>query len=160
MTRIQYSAIAGLALIVGFALFGAWLGTPAPIGESFGATIRAFASDDKTRLIIAAILIDVIMGIAAAIHIGIFDAQKVAKFHATNVLPYVLAYMLLWALQMFGLQAVLPDSLKDALASISFGTIVTTLTGSIINNIARLRAPIVATSDNNMFAPKPNDVQG
>jgi len=160
MNRIQFSPYVGLGLIILFALLGAFFGTPEPSGSTFGDTIRAFASDDKTRMIIAAILIDVVLGISAAMRIGTFDAQAVAKFHSSNVLPYVLAYLMLWSLQVFGLGSALPSTMSDAIASVSFGTIVTTLTGSIFNNVNRLRTPIVPTSDNGMVHTTLTDGHG
>lgn len=151
MNRVQFSPYVGLGLIVLFALLGAFFGTPEPSGSTFGDVIRSFATDDKTRVIVAAIVVDVVLGIAAAMRIGTFDMQQVAKFHSSNVLPYVVAYLLLWSLQVFGLAGALPLVLSDSIASISFGTIVTTLTGSIFNNIERLRAPIVATAQDTMI---------
>lgn len=160
MNRIQFSPYVGFGLLVIFVLIGAFLGTPEPIGSTFGDTIRAFATDDKTRVIIGAILIDVILGVSAAMRIGTFDVTAIAKFHSTNVLPYVLAYLLLWSLQVFGLASALPLTLSDSIASVSFGTIVTTLTGSIVNNVGRLRAPVSTTSDNDMLHVTPTDAHG
>jgi hypothetical protein len=72
----------------------------------------------------------------------------------------VVAYLLLWSLQVFGLSNALPLVLSDSIASVSFGTIVTTLTGSIINNVGRMKASIASTSDNGMAHAQPTDVHG
>jgi len=46
----------------------------------------------QVKTVAGLVLIDVVLGVAAAIRAGIFDWQKLADFYLTNVLPYILGY--------------------------------------------------------------------
>lgn len=135
-------AVTALIFVILFTLFGLWVGTPKPNdAATFAATLKAFASDTKTRIILSGILIDVITGIAAALHLRVFDPQAQARFYVTNVLPYVLGYFLVWCITLFGLESAVAPTMQETLASIGFAMIASTLTSSISANITNLRKP-------------------
>jgi len=58
--------------------------------------LRMFANDGRVKTLAALILIDVVLGIAAAIKSGVFDIKKVGQFYKTMVIPYVLGYLAIW----------------------------------------------------------------
>ena len=131
--------ILALALVVAFVGLGLWFGTPQPItSETFAGTLRRFASDPKTRTMLAMILIDVITGVMKALRLRTFDAKQLARFYGSNVVPYVLGYLLVWVLSLLGLDSVLSPDLQNGLASLGFAMIGTSLTASIIGNLTAI----------------------
>lgn len=133
-----YFAIAG---IFAFAVIGLIAGSPNVFtGDDFGAVLRAFATDTKTRSIFGAIFADVLTGVIAALRVGTFDAQRLAKFYASNVLPFVLGFALLWSVAAFGLSDFLPAALGDAASSLGYAAIMSALGASIIDNVRRAQA--------------------
>lgn len=151
----------GLIFVVVFSGVALYLGAPNTQGkETFGGILYEFASDIKTKTIFVAIFVDVVTGVAASLHIGTFDPQKIAAFHKSNVLPYVLGYLMVWTLTAFGATDVLPASIGDGFAALCYGAIMTALTGSVIDNSARFRAQIVPTSEDIGYASKPTERHG
>jgi len=141
-----YSILA-VVLIIAFTAIGLWFGTPEPTnGQTFADVLRRFGQDSKTRTILAFILVDVVLGVMCALRLRIFDIQRLATFYASNVLPYILGYLLVWILVLLGLDGFLPPMIQDGIASLGFSMIVTTLTGSIIDNLQRMTTPLSFTS--------------
>lgn len=131
--------VLSLALVVAFVGLGIWLGTPEPSpDQTFAGTLRQFATDNKTRTILALILVDVVTGIMKALRLRVFDPQQLARFYGSNVVPFVLGYLLVWVLSLLGLDAVLSPLVQDALASLGFAVISTTLTASIVENLQQV----------------------
>ena len=54
--------------------------------------LMAFVQDTRVRTIFGLIILDVALGLIAAIKTGTFDWKKVAQFYKTNIVPYVLGY--------------------------------------------------------------------
>ena len=156
-----YSILAVLLLVV-FTVIGIWFGTPDPVaGDTFGTMLRRFGTDDKTRTILAFILVDVVTGVMCALRLRIFDIQRLANFYASNVVPYLLGYLLVWILTLLGLDGAIPPALQTGLASLGFAAIVTTLTGSIVNNLQRMTTPLSFTTTADAgIAPPPSNPQG
>lgn len=150
-----------LALIAGFTIIGIWFGTPEPItGETFAATLRRFGNDDKTRTILALILTDIVTGVMCALKLRIFDMQRLAGFYGSNVVPYILGYLLVWVLTLLGLDGVISPLIQQGLASLGFAAIGTTLTGSILDNVQRMRTPLAFHSSDVTTAGPPTNAQG
>lgn len=148
MQQLSRNTVAyiSLGLLAVFTVLGFWFGTPKPTEDmNFTDLLSTFFSDPKTRSIFLAITIDVVTGIAAALHLHTFDLQRSATFYASNIMPYVLGYLLVWSLALLGLDTLLPQMWQEALASIGSGVIVSALGGSIMDNVSRLRAPVVDT---------------
>ena len=158
--RNAYSVLA-VVLVLVFTVIGVWFGTPDPqAGETFAGTLRRFATDDKTRTILAFILVDIVTGVMCALRLRIFDMQRLANFYASNVVPYILGYLLVWVLTLLGLDGVLPPAVQSGLASLEFAAIVTTLTGSVIDNVQRMTTPLSFTDVNTTVATPPSNPQG
>lgn len=150
-----------LILVIAFTAIGIWFGTPEPSADqTFAGTLRRFATDDKTRTILAFILVDIVTGVMCALRLRIFDIQRLAGFYASNVVPYILGYLLVWILTLLGLDGVLPVQLQAGLASLGSAAILTTLTGSILDNMQRMSAPLSYTEGDHMAARTPQDTQG
>lgn len=153
-----YSILA-VVLVITFTAVGIWFGTPEPSpDQTFTGVLRRFGTDDKTRTILAFILVDVTTGVMCALKLRVFDIQRLANFYASSVVPYILGYLLVWVLVLLGLDSVIPPSIQTGLASLGFSMIVTTLTGSIIDNVQRMSTPLsfTATSDAGIAQPPAN----
>ena len=92
--------------------------------------------------ILGLIFMDVVVGIALAVRLRIFDWRAVADFYSTNVLPYAIGYLAVAGGTLFIAPELLPGDVGDALALIGpwlgFGAIASQLVfGSLLPN-ARL----------------------
>jgi hypothetical protein len=141
MAASKTNAYFAIAAIFGFAVIGLIAGSPNVFTvDSFGDVLRSFATDAKTRSIFGFIFADVVTGVIAALRIGTFDAQRIAKFYATNVVPYVVGYALLWSVAAFGLADVLPADIGNGVASLGYAAIMASLGASTIDNVRRASA--------------------
>jgi len=154
-------AVTGVLVIL-FALVGLYFGAPPQDTQSrdLASIVLAFLREDQTRSILAMILIDVATGVIAALRVNTFDGQRLAGFLQTNVIPYVLGYMIVWLLAYFGLAGMLPAPVLDGLASFGYGAVMSTLTISIVDNLARARAGTVAPEGAPLYSKLPVDGQG
>lgn len=158
--RNTYSILAVL-LVAAFTAIGIYFATSEPItGDTFATVLRRFGTDSKTRMILAFILVDVITGIMCALRLRVFDIQRVADFYKSNVIPYILGYLLVWVLTLLGLDGVLPLAIQDGLASLGFGAIATSLTGSIIDNVQRMSTKLSYTDTLDQVAEPPANPMG
>lgn len=137
--------IIALLLVVLFAWLGMyWGATPFLLdlsnAGSFGAVLRGFALEPQTRSIIVLIIVDVVTGAIAALRVGTFDTQRLAGFMASNVLPYLLGFMLFWFLAYFGFADYLSEPINSAIVSLAFGAVMASLCVSIVDNVLRGKA--------------------
>lgn len=150
-----------LAAIFAFAALGLIFGSPNPFeAESFGDVLRDFARDTKTRTIFAMIIIDVITGVIAALRVGTFDAQRLARFYGSNVVPFVLGYALFWSISIFGLAEFLPDDLAAGVASLGFAAAMASLVASTIDNVRRAQAGASPPDADALVNREPSSAQG
>lgn len=160
-STVRIQAIFAAALVALFAIVGLYFGSPpdSSNGETFGSILRAFAREPQTRTILTWILIDVVTGVIAALRVNNFDGSQLARFMFSNVLPYVLGYMLFWYLNYNGLIDLLPAVVVNGIVSIGYATVMTTLSVSILDNIARAQAGTVPPHDvlvNNLTPAEPH----
>lgn len=93
--------------------------------------------------IIGLIFMDVVVGIALAVKMGVFDWNRVAEFYATNVLPYILGYIAVAGGTLFITAELLPGDVAEALGLVgswlSFGAIAAQVVfGSLLPNVKDL----------------------
>lgn len=158
-TQGQSIILIGVLLV--FTIIGLILGSPRSItANSFGEFIRAFASDGKTQAIFGSILIDVLTGVISSLRAKIFDMQRLGDFYLTNVIPYLLGYMLFWITAFFGLGDVLPATLTNGIASIGYAAIMAALLGSILDNLQRARTGTTQPEEIAMSTVPPIDPKG
>lgn len=130
-------------------------------GASFGSVLMAFGEDGKTRAILTAIILDVTTGVIAALRTNTFDAARVAQFYRSNVVPYVLGYLVYWLIVFLGFAEYASADVLAGVASLGFGAILTTLTASAIDNIRRAYTGTVPPSDAAIVSElSPNVPQG
>lgn len=165
MFRLQMNSTQGLiaaVLVVVFAVLGLWYGAPpeSALAGSFGAVVRAFAQETQTRMLLTAILIDVVTGVIAALRSGVFRADRIGGFLSSNVIAYMLGYMLFWYISYFGLIDLVPPGVAPLIASLGFGAAMASLGGSIIDNFARAQAGTTPPHDAIAVNLSPVDPQG
>lgn len=133
----SHAALFVVGMVI-FTIIGLLFGSESAISaDSFGDYLRAYSSDPQARAIFVAILVDVATGIMAAMRLGVFNVQQSAKFYMTNVLPYVLGFLLVWTLAYFGIEQ--DATIRNTLGAMGYGIIMTALGGSIFDNIKRAR---------------------
>jgi hypothetical protein len=142
-----------VAGVVVFALVGLWFGRPPELAPlTFGDILIQFSQDNRTRILLFAILVDVVTGIIGASRMGTADAQRTGAFFDTNILRYVLGYLLFYCITIFGLDGVLPEVFTNTLASLGYGAAMTSLTASIIDNSKRASFGSAPTEADHMYA--------
>lgn len=67
------------------------------IWASIVAAIAAFFTDPRVVTIYMLIVLDVLLGIAAAIRQKKFDFRRVGEFYLTMVIPYIIGYLAFYA---------------------------------------------------------------
>jgi hypothetical protein len=107
-----------------------------PAIEDVLNAVAGFFVDARFHVIALMIFVDLGLGLSAAIRSGEFDWARVGDFYRSNVVPYVLSYLVLYIA--FDVMPGLGDFVDQALKSISFAAIVASLGGSIKKNLDKL----------------------
>ena len=162
LTNTRYQAYATGALVIAFMLVGLYFGVDpqAANAGTFGDVLRTFARETQTRSIVVMILIDVVTGVIAALRVGTFDGQRLASFLGSNVLPYVLGYMLFWFLSYFGLSSLLAPPIAAIVANFGYAGVMSTLSMSIVDNSARASRGSVPPHDVSLPTAIPTNTRG
>lgn len=100
-----------------------------------------FFRDERTLTLAALIAADVIIGIIAALRSGQFSFQQVANFYRTNVVPFILGYMLVYAITVLGVASLLGSIWGEIAATVGAGPAVLNLVTSIARNLVAIRTP-------------------
>lgn len=104
-----------------------------------GAMLAAFFLSWQFKTIAGLILADFGLGVAKALRVGDFEWTKLAAFYRSNVMPYVLGYMVLYGAVQFVIPAEAMDGLGEtinqATVTLAWGALVGTLLASIGDNI-------------------------
>lgn len=128
--------LAALLLVIVYAIIGVWLGTSTPnAGDTFTATLLQFGNENKLRVILAFILVDVLTGVIATVKMRTFDLERLGQFYGASIVPYVFGYLLVWALILLGLDGVINEQLQTIILCIAFACITASLTASIQKNV-------------------------
>lgn len=127
-----------LVLVFASRVYGWGAPAPDPIDMStvWEAVVRFF-HDTRLYLVLVLIGLDLVMGIAAAIKVGLFQWDMVAQFYRTMVVPYIIGYLALYvafALVPGGLDGIL----GQGLVTTAFAAIAANLAGSIWGNLQAL----------------------
>lgn len=99
------------------------------------AELVALFGTPQVKYIVILIMVDVVLGIIAALMRGNFRMGKLAKFMVKPVLGYVLG---------FGVLQMVAQALPSLVmvAQMAYILIVLALVGSILNNLAKMGLPI------------------
>lgn len=110
--------------------------------EEIGDLVLAFFSDPFVRALIGLIVLDFVLGIAAAFRTRTFDLAKMADFYTTNVIPFVLGYAAFYvATKLIIDPAILGDwanVVGEGAIKVAWVAIVGTLGKSIYENVKKL----------------------
>lgn len=108
-----------------------------------------FFNDPTTKTLFAAILLDLVLAVAAALKLGKFDMRKLADFYRSKVLPYVLGFCLVFAFGYLGLSQWLGSLIWGQVTSIfGAGLIMVSLLGDIGDHLKELqRDPLADPQD-------------
>lgn len=101
----------------------------------------------QLRTVVALVLIDLVLGVASALKRGAFHWSAVANFYITNVIPYVLGYVVLY----LAITYIMPSDvggidlgpLTPVAITIAWGFVAMTLVSSIRSNFEELYRPPV-----------------
>ena len=113
--------------------------------ETLSGIVLGFFGDPRVQTIVGLILVDVVLGVAAAIRLGEFDLRKLSDYYKTMVLPYLLGYLAFYA----GAKIIVADLLgpqaylvSEAMITMAWLTLVGSLAQRIIENAKKLGYPI------------------
>lgn len=104
--------------------------------EKFLATCLLYVLDLRLHLILALIGIDLILGICVAIRAGVFQWKKVGRFYQTNVIPYMLGYLVVYMI--YKLVPAMQGVIGEAIHLLLYGALLAGLIGSIFANVKNL----------------------
>jgi len=103
--------------------------------------LQAFAQDPRVRTLGGLIVLDVVLGIAAALRTGEFDWQEVGRFYTSMVLPMILGFAAVWFVTPYLVADLLgqySEVLGQALVLLAWGTLVAQLVASILAHVKEL----------------------
>lgn len=101
--------------------------------------VRQFFMDSRTMYLLALIGIDLVTGIIAALRTRAFAFSKLGDFYYSNILPYVLGYLLIYIISLLGIANVLGDLWGQLVASVGLGPALISLIASVGDNLHRIQ---------------------
>lgn len=103
--------------------------------------LETFAQDTRVRTLVALILLDVVLGIAASLRKGEFNWQEVGRFYSSMVLPMILGFAAVWFLTPYltaDLLGEYGDVSGQALVILAWGALVAQLAVSVKTHVKEL----------------------
>ena len=103
--------------------------------------LRVFSEDPRVRTLLGLIILDVVLGIAAAIKTGQFDWQELGRFYTSMVLPMILGFAAVWFVTPYLVADLLGDYseiLGQGLVVLAWGALVLQLGNSILTHVKEL----------------------
>jgi hypothetical protein len=98
--------------------------------------IQQFANDDTVRLIAALVLLDIVLGIAAAVKAGIFQLNYLVDFLRNDILGKAVPYFAVWAAVRLG--GDLEIGGYGAIEEVVGAGVVLALGASVLNSLSEL----------------------
>lgn len=104
------------------------------------ALIHSFITDDQTKAVFAAIIIDLVLGVIAAAKLGTFNLAYIANFARNDVLSKVVPFFVIHAASDVagGVDIVIPGLDLSALSTAMFALVIAALVGSILGSLRDL----------------------
>lgn len=104
--------------------------------------LTGFGGVWELRIILGLILIDLGLGVSAAIKTGVFEWNKLADFYRAGILPYVLGYVVLavaigFVIPVDALNG-LGEPINQAAVSLAWVTLTAKLIASVSGNFSKL----------------------
>jgi hypothetical protein len=97
--------------------------------------------DGRTQMLFAAIVIDVITGTMCAIRSGKFDFVRFGQFYRTNVLPFVLGWLMIYGFSYLSLTSLVGETWTNIVAYAGYVPALVALGKSIQENLTGLQNP-------------------
>lgn len=95
-----------------------------------------FFQADTTKILFAFILADLVLGVAAAIKLGVFDFGKVADFYRAKVVPFVIGYLLVYTFGVLGMAVAFGALWGNITAVAGAGVAVLNLAADIMRHLS------------------------
>jgi hypothetical protein len=107
---------------------------------TFGQLLHSFITDDMTKAVLAAIALDLVLGVAAALKLGSFALGYVANFARNDVLGKVLPFLVIHAAADVAgsTDIVIPGLDMAAIADAMFALVMAAMVGSILSSLKDL----------------------
>jgi hypothetical protein len=106
------------------------------------ALLIAFVTSWQVKTLLGLILIDLGFGVASALQRKKFEWGKLADFYQTNVMPYILGYLVLYVCVGFLIPSEslggIGEPVSTAAVTLAWGTLVIKLVKSIQGNFGEL----------------------
>lgn len=104
--------------------------------------ILRFVQDERTLILFGLIVVDLVVGIIAALRTGTFDPRAVGAFYRTNVVPFILGYLLVYTVSLWGIGTLIGPVWGEVTATVGSGPAILNLGTSIVRNLARIRPQV------------------
>lgn len=107
---------------------------------TFGQLLHSFVTDDMTTAVLAAIILDLVLGVAAAVKLGSFALGYVANFARNDVLGKVLPFLVIHAAADVAgaTDVVIPGLDLDLISQGMFALVMAALVGSVLSSLKDL----------------------
>lgn len=104
--------------------------------------VIAFITSWQLKTLIGLIVLDLVLGVAAALRTGTFEFGKLGNFYKTNVIPYVLGYLAFYVVVSYVIPVEalgdLGEPINEAAVTLAWATLVGSLVSSIAKNFTAL----------------------
>lgn len=101
--------------------------------------LMGFARDERTLTLATLIALDLVLGVIAALRGGVFSFHAVGDFYRSNVVPYVLGYLVVYVVSFLGVAALVGPVWGEIAATVGVGPAVLNLGASIARNLVTIR---------------------
>jgi len=116
--------------------------------------IDAFIDDPTVRLIGILVVLDLLLGVSAAVKLGAFRLSYLADVFRNDVMGKVVPYYALWAtLHVTGVDWSISG--LDVIEESTGGVVIAALLGSVLNSLRDLRLPGVKNTSDAIAGPDP-----
>ena len=104
--------------------------------------LMLFVRDERTLILFGLIVVDLTVGIIAALRTGTFDPRTIGTFYRTNVVPYLLGYLLVYTVSLWGIGTLIGPVWGEVAATVGTGPAVINLSTSIVQNLVKIRGQV------------------
>ena len=105
---------------------------------NFGQLLAAFAKDSQVHIVITLVVVDILLGICAAVKMGKFSLSYVADFLRNDIVLKMFPWFVLYAAGKLTSSNPIPGIEFTTLAKGAFGLICAALIGSIGSSVLQL----------------------
>ncbi len=121
--------------------------------------VRQFANDKQLQAVLVLIVLDVVLGIVAAVKLGQFAFSKIAAFLKDDVLGKVVPWFAIFAAAKFAPSVDVLGIDLNQIQTVFWAAVVVALVASLTSSAADLGVTLprsIATGENEGATPKPS----